>query len=381
MIDMDDGKLYRNHDQIIDLSLFISDAIKSKVALAKEQGNFLISIKSIEGKKNIVLVLFSERKNVEILMKESYKFLLTSIAISLLIVFVISYFISRRFTRPIEKLTNATEKFSEGSYNQKIEIDGRNEFNTLARSFENMGEAIIKRESKIKNMNQELMLKEKLSTLGAFSAGIAHEIKNPLGAILANAQLAIRSLKKINTEASELRLLNVVVDEVYRADQIIQDILIFSRQDKLDLNTISTTDFIDMITVRQKEVVKSYGHEFIVENHVSSNIEIDSGKMIQVIGNFIENAMGAIKDKGLIKLVTKEDDQHVSISVIDNGSGISKENLSKIFDPFFTTKLSAKGTGLGLSLCHGIIMGHGGEIKVLTELEKGSEFKIILSKK
>lgn len=381
MIDMDDGKLYRNHEQVIDLSQFVTSALKSKVAIAKEQGDFLVSIISIEGKRNIVLALFSESKNVDILMKESYQFLLISILVSLLVVFIISFVISKKFTSPIEKLIRATLNFSSGTYDQRIDIKGKNEFNTLARSFETMGVAILKRESQIKSMNQELMLKEKLSTLGAFSAGIAHEIKNPLGAILANTQLAIRSLKKSRLEEKELGFLKIVVDEVYRADQIIQDILSFSRQDKLNLNSIKTSDFIDLIVERQREVVLSHGHHFIVHNLVDSRIEIDQDRMIQVIGNFIENAMGALDENGEIQLTASESEKYVYLSVIDNGVGIEEENLNKIFDPFFTTKSSSKGTGLGLSLCHGIVLGHGGEIKVNTEVGVGTEFKIILPKK
>ena len=384
LVNMDSGEVYRNHSLKIDLSAYISQVIKNKIAVSKEvktnHGDFLISVTVTGNKNGTALILISKMETVQILMKESYRFIGILILISLILTFIISYAVSRKLTKPIEKLIEGTKKFAEGDYDHKLNVQTSNEFGGLAKSFETMGQSITIRENRIREMNQELMLKEKLSTLGQFSAGVAHEIKNPLGAILANTQLAQRGIKKIDPEAKEMNYLQVVVDEVYRATHIIQDILSFSRQDTLSLETHSVHDFVVNVVARQEEVVKIKGHNFVLENGVNSLVEMDHDKLIQVVGNFIENAIGAMSSPGEIKLWTKEDDSSVSICVSDNGEGIPDNIKNKIFDPFFTTKSSKDGTGLGLSMCHGIVMGHGGEILVDSEVGKGSTFEIKLQK-
>lgn len=229
----------------------------------------------------------------------------------------------------------------------------------------------------LKATQGQLIQSEKMASLGILTAGVAHEINNPLNYIDGGYQSIMNKLKKKNKDLKEediqenLRWIKVGVD---RATKIVKNLNAFSRSeestvDDCNLNEIiencirlihhKTNDDIEIQTTLQKEGVV---------------VKCNSNKLQQVILNLLDNAIDAVDGmKGIIKISTKTNETNIILSIEDNGCGISEKNLTKILDPFYTTKDPDKGTGLGLSIAHSIIQEHGGTINFDSKLGKRTE--------
>ncbi len=264
----------------------------------------------------------------------------------------------------------------------------------------------------LKNMQEQLVQSEKMASLGVLSAGIAHEINNPINFVYAGINSLLRDFKDIEPIIDEISKLNPDSDdlknrlktieklkeenyfkEAYKAvpetindikvgadrtAEIIQGLRNFSRIDKGEMSYANIHDGIEMALLLLRNKYKN--HIDIVKNYDGNLTKLlcYPGKMNQVFLNLLSNAIDAISEKGKIWITTKRNNDKAEISIKDNGYGIPKEVESKLFDPFFTTKPVGEGTGLGLSISYGIIKEHHGEIKVNSIEEDGSEFLIIL---
>lgn len=225
----------------------------------------------------------------------------------------------------------------------------------------------------------QLQHADRLAFVGELSAGIAHELNEPLARILGFGQL----LKKAdNLNKQQVEDIDRIVKASLYTREIIKKLMIFSRQiprqiTKVNLNNIvqSILYFIDMryqsrgITIRQNL------------DQDLSDIDADEVQVSQVLVNLITNAIHAMPDGGEVTITTKDKGKNVSLMVKDTGHGMAKEVKEKIFEPFFTTKPIGQGTGLGLSVVQGIIDSHHGKIQVSSSLKKGSVFEITLPKK
>ena len=265
--------------------------------------------------------------------------------------------------------------------------------------------------AKLSMAQQQLVQSEKLASIGELAAGVAHEINNPIGYIFSNfgtlqsyldqlfdmlavyqaaeasapPDLALAlAAKRADIDLDFLRddipsLMRESKEGIVRVRHIVQDLKDFSRTDasqewgwaNLHAGIDSTLNIVANEVKYKADVIKEYGS--------IPEIECLPSQINQVIMNLIVNAAHAIgEQRGRITLRTGLDGDHVWVEVADNGSGISRENVSRIFDPFFTTKAIGKGTGLGLSLAYGIVQKHHGRIEVDTELGKGTCFRIVL---
>lgn len=227
-------------------------------------------------------------------------------------------------------------------------------------------------------MEQQLAQADKLASIGQLSAGIAHEINNPLGIILGYTQLLLR---KENFDSERHQDLKTIEKHVRTCKSIVEDLLNFARSSKPSREMIrlnnSLSEVIAFIQHHSKlEEVR------ITENYDKNlpNMLLDEKKIKQVLMNLIMNAKHAVGRKGKITVSTQflADTWQAVIKVSDTGYGIEKKNISRIFDPFFTTKPTGEGTGLGLSVSYGIIKNNGGDIFVESESEKGTTFTILL---
>lgn len=225
-------------------------------------------------------------------------------------------------------------------------------------------------------LKTQLQHAERLAFVGELSAGIAHELNEPLGKILGFSQL----LKKggdLNFQQEE-DLERIIKASLYTRE-IIKKLMLFSRQMPqqivgINLNTIisSTLYFIDIRYQNQKiNIVEQLDPNLPV-------IEADSVQMSQVLVNLITNAVHATPEDGRITVRTRHKGKEVLLVVRDTGSGMTAAIKKKIFEPFFTTKPVGEGTGLGLSVVQGIIESHGGSIRVSSTKGKGSKFEIRL---
>jgi len=229
-----------------------------------------------------------------------------------------------------------------------------------------------------RSMEKQLAQADKLASIGQLSAGIAHEINNPLGIILGYTQLLLR---KEPVESERYPDLKTIEKHVQNCKAIIKDLLNFAKSSKprRDKTLINKTidDVLGFVqhhsNTNHIEILREYDNKI-------PELMLDEKKIKQVLLNLIMNARHAVGQKGTITLSTEldADDGRVFIRVKDTGYGIEKQHLPRIFDPFFTTKSTGEGTGLGLSVSYGIIKSHGGDIFVDSEPGKGSLFTVVL---
>jgi two-component system, NtrC family, sensor kinase len=217
---------------------------------------------------------------------------------------------------------------------------------------------------------------ERLAFVGELSAGIAHELNEPLGRILGFAQL-IKKTGSLTEQQSE-DIERIVKASLYTRE-IIKKLMIFSRQMPRQLADVNLNNIADNILYFIDVRFHSRGIKIIklLDEHLL-NIQADEVQMSQVLVNLITNAVHAMPNGGQITISTRNKRNHVSLIVKDTGSGMSKEVKEKIFEPFFTTKPVGQGTGLGLSVVQGIINSHQGKITVTSTPGRGSKFEILL---
>jgi len=219
-----------------------------------------------------------------------------------------------------------------------------------------------------------LLRTEKLASIGQLSAGVAHEINNPLGTIMIYAHLLLKGMDKDDPRREDLEL---IIGEANRAKEIVQGLLSFARETKLRQGQMSVSDLLE--DVLSLVVNQSLFHNIKIEKSFVQDmptIVADETKLKQVFLNIILNAAQAMEGSGKLTISTIIDKKHIKVKIQDTGPGIPPENMGKLFSPFFTTK--EKGTGLGLAISYGIVERHGGKIDVDSELGKGSTFIISL---
>jgi signal transduction histidine kinase len=226
------------------------------------------------------------------------------------------------------------------------------------------------------NVQKVMMQQEKLASVGRLSAGVAHEINNPLTTILTTAMLIQEDLDPNDPTYDEM---SVIANEALRCRKIVTNLLDFARQNQPDKKIHQINDIVAAcISLTQKQAAfkdVSIGHN--LSNNLPRTL-VDKGQIEQALINLIINAVEATPPGGSIHVSTQPSDRHgfVDIIVLDTGEGIPEERLNKIFDPFFTTK--DHGTGLGLAITHGIIEQHGGTIDAASSLGGGTTFTITL---
>lgn len=247
---------------------------------------------------------------------------------------------------------------------------------------EELEKKVEERTQQLQDTQAQLVQAEKLATIGTLAGGVAHEINNPLTAVLANAQIL-----KMSANPEDMECLSLIEEGAKRCQVIIQKLMKYARKPmgpeisgKVDINKVveNTVTFLNYQLQQENvrlEVEKTTGLPLVEGN---------SNELEQVITNLILNAKDAIKQAqcdGLIRIQTSLQNHAIEMKVTDNGVGIPKENLSKIFDPFFTTKEIGKGTGLGLAVTYGIVQKHGGKIDVESAPGRGTTFIIRLPSK
>jgi signal transduction histidine kinase len=266
-------------------------------------------------------------------------------------------------------------------------------------------------------MRTALIQSEKLASIGLLSAGVAHEINNPLAyignnlvvldrdvnslmALLNVYEQALPNLQEIRADlarqirclAEEMdlayirgnfsRILGRTRDGVQRVARIVQSLRGLARTDRPQMEEAHLPDLVDMSLEMIRGRLQRRGVQ-IITDYNAQKVSCVAAQISQVILNLLVNALQAIEAKGdepggNIRIATVCHNDEVMIEISDTGCGIPPENLPKLFDPFFTTKPIGEGTGLGLAITHGIITGHGGRIEIDSTPGKGSSFRIFL---
>ncbi len=241
--------------------------------------------------------------------------------------------------------------------------------------------AVIRDVTEIKNLNEEMARHKRLVALGKLSAGIAHEIRNPLSSIRGLAQFVYNSFSKTDERKEDL---NTIVQEVDRLNKLVVQVLDFAKLKKLNLTRFSLNDLIRKIAELFELEIKDKQIKFSLKLSPDiSQIQADEDQVRQILMNVIINAIQAILNEGEIKIKTEKvllkEEPAIKLIIEDSGIGIPEKDFNQIFDPFFSTK--EKGSGLGLSIAYKLIEAHQGEIKVESKEGEGTKFVIFLPQK
>lgn len=248
---------------------------------------------------------------------------------------------------------------------------------------------IKRRDLDADQLNLQYMQASKLASIGELSAGVAHEINNPLSIILTERQIlmdmADQSPAAMDSDFKPqfLDSMDQIRVQIHRCKRITQNLLRFARRTQSMIESVDINAFIKEVVELMEREARTSGIKLSMDldSHLPV-IKSDPSQLQQVFLNMINNAMDALEQMpyGAIKITTRSDNsgQPVRIIIADTGPGIRPEHLEKIFDPFFTTKPVGKGTGLGLSICYSIIERLGGQIKVRSTPGEGAEFSLSL---
>lgn len=340
--------------------------------------------------------------------------LLLTLALAVLLVLVFVKLI----TKPVKQLSSAAVKVAEGDLDIRIDRASGDEIGRLAHSFNQMTSSLrdaraktVQQEEALRRQNldleltlkqlqetqQQLVMREKMASLGQLVAGVAHEINNPVGAVNSAADNTRRAITLLRERAARLpeaqSFLNdpqihkalgaldentaITTMASERISRIVRSLKSFARLDESDFQKAHVHECLDTTLTllhhelkNRIEVVRNYGE--------LPEILCFPNELNQVFMNLFVNAAQAIPDKGQIVVSTSRDRDSIYIKITDSGSGIQPLHLPRIFDPGFTTKGVGVGTGLGLSISYNIIKKHGGEITVDSQVGRGTTFTIRL---
>jgi signal transduction histidine kinase len=285
------------------------------------------------------------------------------------------YMIGRKVVRPLARITRESEAVTQGAFQRITPFggDARNEINRLVT-------AINRMVAKLEKEQEQLIQSRKIASIGTLTAGIAHEINNPVN----NLSLILESLLEdgFNMDQTERqRLYREAMDQADRTSDIVKNLLEFSRASHPKLEELNLEEIVDKTARLVNNEMKLNNIEF--QKEVGNGIcvaRLDRGGLQQVLLNLFMNSIQAMENGGklTVKIGPADIPGHMRIDVIDNGPGIAPENMDQVFDPFFTTKKEGVGTGLGLSVSYNIVKKNRGRMEVQSKPGQGACFSIIL---
>jgi len=227
-----------------------------------------------------------------------------------------------------------------------------------------------------KKLQHQLIRADRLAAIGQVAAGVAHELNEPLNAILGFSQLLQRTEGLQKTVLDDI---NKITDASLHARNIIRELLVFARQSAPDRTRVDLNRIIEDELTLFEALCKKSG--ITIDRVLERNLPwiiADKSQMLQVLSNLVVNALQAMPDGGVLTIETLSDPEFLSLIVTDTGIGMSEEVKENVFIPFFTTKDVDQGTGLGLAVVHGIVTAHGGEIHVDSTSGQGARFHVTL---
>jgi two-component system, NtrC family, sensor kinase len=310
------------------------------------------------------------------------------------VIIIATFVMIRSITKPLAEMAAATRRISAGEFDIAIRPDAPGEIGVLAQSFNTMLESlrqmkddledwgrtlerrVQERSDELVTMQARVAESERLASLGMLAAGVAHEINNPMGGILALTALSLEELPPRHPHRENLE---EVVRQTERCRDIVRGLLEFSRQGQ------TGTELVDLNEVVRGTLALIANQALFFNVKLIQELDPDIPRIVahrsqleQVCMNVVVNAGQAIEEAGTITIATRHraDLDQVELQVTDTGRGIEPDKINRIFDPFFTTKDGGHGTGLGLSIVYGIVTKHRGSISVQSEPGKGSSFSI-----
>jgi len=326
---------------------------------------------SIKGQKVGYILISMVLDDYKLLQRRNHikRILSTLFVFSIGIIF--SLLVAEKYTEPIKKIADASKKIAEG---ELVKIKGsrrKDEIGVLIRSYNDMVEKLAER----MELEEKLKKTEQLSIIGQLSSGIAHEIRNPLNFLsLSIGHIKERILEeKAHGKDDLIKLLDDLIKEIHKINELIHNFLFLGKPITLRKEWIMPETMINEVLYIVKDKIRD-GIEVRMTCKDGQPMYCDSEYIRLCIMNLLMNAIQAIEEKGEVTIVCGRDNGFSYISVSDNGSGISDEELSKVFEPYYSTKKF--GIGLGLAISKRFIEEHGGSIIVESEVGKGTTMKL-----
>ena len=294
--------------------------------------------------------------------------LLTIIAhlIALVTAVIVGLYLYRTIARPIARLAAAAARVGAGDLETEIPIERDDELGRLSRRFNQMM-------ASMKEHQKKLLQTERLVGLASMSAGIAHELNNPIGVILGYAKLLRR-----RDEPVDPKMLAAIEEEAERCQQVIEGLLELTRGGVLRATTVDLRAVAETVIGRLR--VKGAAPGVVVEVHGHAAVQGDEPKLRQVVTNLVTNAFEASGGEGrVVVLIDEPRAGVVTLEVRDTGGGIATDARDRIFEPFFTTKPA--GSGLGLAISRAIARAHRGDVALASTSNRGTTFRLTLPSK
>lgn len=311
-------------------------------------------------------------------------------------VIIIGYLLSQSIARPILKLRDLSKEVAGGNLDQHIGLKRPDEIGELAEAFDQMTLQLRERteeaarlyaltvqrnkelasiNARLQSMQLQLIQAEKLAAVGQLTAGIVHDVKNPLAVIKGLSEVLLSN----DLTEEERHHLKVIHESAVKANTIVTDLLKFARQSTPEKKFQDLRETLES-SLRLTAYLTRKANVEVITDIPDRPVMMwyDSQQLEQVFINIINNAIQAMPERGTLRISMRQSDNTVAISFQDTGVGIPPEHLNRIFDPFFTTKPEGQGTGLGLSVSYGIVSNHNGHIQVESKVGQGSTFTIIL---
>jgi signal transduction histidine kinase len=275
----------------------------------------------------------------------------------------------RRVVGPLEALAQAARRVADGALDAPaVAVTTRGD--EIARLTENFNRMT----ASLRAQRDTLVAQEKLATVGRLAAGVAHEVGNPLAAVLGYADLLLADAP---ADSPSRDMLERIRKETERIRAIIADLLDYARPPSGELAPVAMRDAVDAAVSLLRPQARF--REVTVDNRVDAALvaRANESRVLQILINLFLNAADAMGTKGAVTVDGRSDGDAVELTVSDEGPGVPVADRAKIFDPFFTTKDPGQGTGLGLAISRAIAQGYGGDLK-LVESESGASFVLTL---
>jgi two-component system, NtrC family, sensor kinase len=318
-------------------------------------------------------LLERERLRLRTAIRTSWIVAASSLLFIMLAMALVTYTLTRQVSNPLRRFAGYTERIAAGDFSPILPARRyRDEFSRLA-------VAINRMLFRLKDREAQLARHSRMAAVGTLTAGIAHELNNPLNNISLNAEALHEGLSNY-TDDQKLKMLADIVSQVERASATVRNLLDFTRVEKPVVVSLSVENVV-------REARRLVANEAEI-NRVEFNLALPSDlpkvqgnprDLQQVFLNLFLNAIQAMPNGGVLTVRGKTTgDRAIEIEVTDTGVGIPEENIGSVFDPFFTTKEVGAGTGLGLAVSYGIVEKHNGTITVRSKLGEGTTFVVRL---
>jgi signal transduction histidine kinase len=282
-------------------------------------------------------------------------------------------FVSRHIIQRLNRLMELTKRIGEGDLSIAPVRKYRDEFTNLVVALNHMiGE--------VEHRHQVMVQSHKLRAVGRLTAGVAHELNNPINNIMLTAAVLQEDYRRLSDE-ERLDMITDLDEQAERCRKIVANLLDFAREGEMQMGRLEVRDILDeslALVANQLRLSKVKTRVELAEN--LPPINGDQQYLSQIFVNLALNAADAMPEGGTLRIAsdTEAEGGFLAIHVTDSGSGIPKHILQSVFDPFFTTKSTGKGTGLGLSVSLGIARSHGGDIRVASREGEGTTFTVLL---